>query len=146
MDDGMQSNAMTEIALALAMSFFSIMVLTMVSMGAGAPTEAAKAQDGTAKQRIATLTVAAPVSDQSAETVRLNDKDRLAVFYAGHFLDAEMRPIAVSEFSGAERVILAVSPELSFHATQAARAAVPAERVIVTTLSQDWLERLGEIK
>ena len=35
MYDGSQGNAMTEIALALAMGFFSILVLTMVSMGAG---------------------------------------------------------------------------------------------------------------
>ncbi len=35
MHDGSQGNAMTEIALALAMGFFSILVLTMVSMGAG---------------------------------------------------------------------------------------------------------------
>ena len=33
MQNGFQSNAMAEIALALAMAFFSIMVLTMVSMG-----------------------------------------------------------------------------------------------------------------
>ena len=35
MHDGSQGNAMTKIALALAMGFFSILVLTMVSMGAG---------------------------------------------------------------------------------------------------------------
>ena len=35
MHDGSQGNAMTEIALALAMGFFSLPVLTMVSMGAG---------------------------------------------------------------------------------------------------------------
>jgi hypothetical protein len=35
MRNGSQDNAMTEIALALATGFFSIMVLTMVSMGAG---------------------------------------------------------------------------------------------------------------
>ncbi|MCH8138725.1 MAG: hypothetical protein IH926_07200 [Proteobacteria bacterium] len=35
MHDGSQGNAMTEIALALAMGFFSLPVLTLVSMGAG---------------------------------------------------------------------------------------------------------------
>ena len=34
MSESHYSNAMTEIALALAMAFFSIMVLTMLSMGA----------------------------------------------------------------------------------------------------------------
>lgn len=37
-------SAMTEIALALAMGFFAIMVLTMVSMGAGQPESAEKAK------------------------------------------------------------------------------------------------------
>ncbi|MBL6929462.1 MAG: hypothetical protein ISR44_09855 [Rhodospirillales bacterium] len=35
MEDTGYGNAMTEIALALAMAFFSIMVLTMISMGVG---------------------------------------------------------------------------------------------------------------
>ena len=35
MTDATQGNAMTEIALAMAMGFFSVMVLTMMSMGAG---------------------------------------------------------------------------------------------------------------
>ena len=40
MYDGSQGNAMTEIALALAMGFFSLMVLALVSMGAGRAQEA----------------------------------------------------------------------------------------------------------
>ena len=35
MNDGTQGNALTEIALAMAMGFFSVMVLTMMSMGVG---------------------------------------------------------------------------------------------------------------
>ncbi|MEK9673064.1 MAG: hypothetical protein VW268_11270 [Rhodospirillaceae bacterium] len=37
MDGSHYGNAMTEIALVLAMAFFSLMVLTLVSMGAGSP-------------------------------------------------------------------------------------------------------------
>ena len=50
MHDGSQGNAMTEIALALAISFFSLLVPTMVSMGAGhggaGPTPRARAGAG----------------------------------------------------------------------------------------------------
>ena len=59
MDNGYHNttadSAMTEVALALAMGFFSIMVLTMVSMGTGSPvtakvTEAARLADAAVLQ------------------------------------------------------------------------------------------------
>ncbi len=50
MHDGSQGHAMTEIALALAIGFFSLLVPTMVSMGAGhggaGPTPRARAGAG----------------------------------------------------------------------------------------------------
>ena len=50
MHDGSQGHAMTEIALALAIGFFSLLVPTMVSMGAGhggaGPTPRARAGVG----------------------------------------------------------------------------------------------------
>ena len=44
MTDDQHSNAMTEVALALAMAFFSIMVLAVVSMGVGTEDAAATAR------------------------------------------------------------------------------------------------------
>ena len=51
MHDGSQGHAMTEIALALAIGFFSLLVPTMVSMGAG---------HGGAGPAVATLLKAVP--------------------------------------------------------------------------------------
>ena len=81
MTDSHYSNAMTEIALALAMGFFSVMVLAMVSMGAGFQT----ASDTTA----ATLTVQAAAPGGTAAS----PDDTLVVHFQGRFLNAAMKPI-----------------------------------------------------
>ena len=58
MYDGSQGNAMTEVALALAMGFFSLLVLALVSMGAGR-----------GKETSATAAVLAPPAAKAAEAV-----------------------------------------------------------------------------
>ena len=79
-------NAMTEIALALAMGFFAIMVLAIVSMGAGSPTSDEAAEMPTKKRILASALVPASTSDATGATT-VSSKDRLVFFYGGHFYD-----------------------------------------------------------
>jgi hypothetical protein len=51
MSSGTQENAMTEIALAMAMGFFSVMVLTAMSMGVSVPASIARPGDDIRRYR-----------------------------------------------------------------------------------------------
>ncbi|HJM49224.1 MAG TPA: hypothetical protein QGF63_05170 [Alphaproteobacteria bacterium] len=134
MHDGQHSNAMTEIALALAMAFFSIMVLTMVSMGAGLQAGAAPASDaGMALKRSA---------GESARGRPLPSEAVLVVHYGGRFLDAEFRPLDPARITGT--VVLAIAPNLTMVEAIAVRQRLAVADLTVTTLDNRWIEALKE--
>lgn len=144
MTDTGQTNAMAEVALALAMGFFSIMVLTMVSMGAGAPGK--PSDDGVALDPGLRLVEAAGHAADDAGSAEAVRRDDLVLFHGGRFRDGALAPLDPASLRGRERIVLAVGPGLTLSDAMAAKAAIPASEVIVTTFGQDWLERLEETK
>ena len=137
MADTSDGNAMTEIALALAMAFFSIMVLTMVSMSA---TPAESQADATPKS----IKVAANKSDgKNSETKAA--KRRIVVFWNGRFLDEKMQPVAPENLGAGGRIILALAPDLPMTQAIDARARFRQPNVAVSTLDRRWLARLEQI-
>ena len=139
-------NAMTEISLALAMAFFSIMILTMVSMGAGS--DAAKSAAARTVSAIRALPVQASASaPDSADQTRVHQQDKVIFFHNGVFYDPALNladPNAVTVKPPA-RIILAISPNLSMAGALDARARFASRDVIVTTLSDEWTTRLKEM-
>ena len=123
---------MTEIALALAMGFFSIMVLTVISMGAAQ--QAARTADAA---------ILAP-SSRAATAVAVAPNDMIVVYHGGRFLDAKLQPVDPATIRPAGRLILAIDPVLPLGEAMAARARFTAERLVVSTLDADWLKALQE--
>ena len=138
MTESYYSNAMVEIALALAMAFFSIMVLTMVSMGTGF-------QEAPAAPPVVfeAITVA-PAASPSSES--LESDAVVIVHHQGRFYDAELTPVDPSTITGQRRVVLAIAPSISMTEAIALRERIAARDVIITTLSEDWLHTLKEIQ
>ena len=138
MRDAQDGNAMTEIALALAMAFFSIMVLAMLSMGSGMAEEVAEAvalPRGFDMRPVET-------GESSATAV---SKEALLIHYGGRFLDARLKPTTPENFAERETIVLALDPALSMTEALAVRARVPRDNVTVTTLDDDWLKALKEM-
>ena len=137
MSDGAPTNAMTEIALALAMGFFSVMVLAIVSMGAGStrdPAPAAGMHDTAAGMPVGSTLSRSKETVGSAKRQAV-DPDTLLIFFGGRFLDAQLQPVDPARFAGTRnRLVLAVSPTLSFEGVAATRRKVPSENVIVVPL------------
>ncbi len=141
MTDGAQENAMTEIALAMAMGFFSIMVLTALSMGVAAPDTAVTSG------RIATAAIADSGGAAGPGTVdRVTDDDVLVVFDGERFLGRNLQPLDPAAIDRTKRVVLAVGPDLTMDQTLAARRRIAAERLVITTLDADWRRALREKK
>lgn len=127
-------NAMTEIALALAMAFFSIMVLTMVSMSA-APSGSVERGEA-AVLELAKNAPAARPADGAGDP-------RIVIFWRGAFLDRNLNPVAPSVGGPEDRVILALPPNLPVNEALSVRARFGAGDVVVSTLDRRWLDRLG---
>jgi len=139
-------NAMIEIALALAMGFFSIMVLTMVSMGAGqvasVSADAVKAPS-VETEKINMVSAEPDNANKSAAPTAPND---VIVHYKGAFFDADLNTIDPSAFAPAGNAVLALDPSLSMSDAMVVRARVSVPNLTVTTLTENWITRLNGIK
>jgi hypothetical protein len=136
--DGTQNNAMAECALALAMAFFSIMVLTMVSMGAGAETD--RAGTPPSGERISLRPSApsdAPVAKRSQDA-----KFTLFIHYGGSFYDSRLEPLDPATAATGGPAVLAIDPALSMAEAIAARRRIAHPDLTVTTLDRRWLTAL----
>jgi hypothetical protein len=137
-----QENAMTEIALALAMGFFSIMVLTMVSMGVE---PAAGGRDDA--KAVQVLKLAAPArSDDTAGAILPSDDDVIVVYDGTRFLDRNLEPLDVAAIDPARRVILALDPALPVQEALKIRGRIANSQLIVSSLDDRWQAALAERK
>ncbi len=137
--DGSHNNAMAECALALAMAFFSIMVLTMVSMGAGL--EAGAATPPT-DQRI-TIRPSAPSDEPPAES-KAASPGVIVIHYRGRYYDTRLQPLAPGAIPAEGPAVLAIDPALSMAEAIAARRLIANPELTVTTLDERWLAALKE--
>lgn len=168
MDDDTTGHAMTEIALALAMAFFCLLVLALISMGnpnggnpnggnpngvnpnggnpntarlnAGGPTGAERAVS------VLDLTSPAP-SDRQAP---LEDTDVFLILDGDRFLDRNARPVDLSSIQtgvseGSGRLVLALSPDSAISSVMRARERLAEHEVVLTTLDADWRRRLADL-
>ncbi|MEQ9330917.1 hypothetical protein [Thalassobaculum sp.] len=140
MDDGPAGHAMTEIALAMAMGFFCLMVLALVSTGTPeGDGQAPGSRTGTAARAVEALATAP--AGTAAEAMR--PSDRLVVFHGGRFLGADRRPLepAILDAPAPDggRLVLAVDPAQPMAEVLAARRRLAADELVVTPLDAAWL-------
>lgn len=136
-----QENPMTEIALALAMGFFSLMVLTLISMGTGQSSE--KKIEPLSFAMASATTTQKNSADNSAD----QGKQILIIFDGKQFLDAKLRPLNLEELNTnyanrAGRLVLAMDPNLSIKEAMEARRLITANNLVVSNLNEDWLDAL----
>ena len=139
-------NAMTEIALALAMGFFSIMVLTMVSMGAGQIASVSKNISKPASIEAAKIDMAEAAPDTAKTATAPTASSDVIVHYKGAFYDTDLNAIDPSAFVPTGKAVLALDPSLSMSDAMAVRARVGLPNLTVTTLTENWINRLKEVK
>ncbi len=118
-------NPMAEIALALSMAFFSLLVLALVSMRAG---EGATAAD----------MVVAASGGAAAPAPRT-----VLVHWRGRLLDPRLNPVDPDGLPGGP-LVLAVAPDLPVAEAVALRQRFAGRDLTVTALDARWLERLKE--
>lgn len=139
-------SAMTEVALALAMGIFSIMVLAMISMGIG-PAETVDKKLDQQAQNIDALVVSGK-SKKSEGAAKVEEDDLIVIFHQGQFFDSQLKATTnkvVSEKAASQnsRIVLAIDPKASLEQVLKARGGFVAENLIITQLDQAWIDRLS---
>ncbi len=126
---GAEDGAMTEVALALAMGFFSILVLTLVSIGGGS-------SDSPSYEAIH-LVQTAP---ESRATVFPTNDDVIVIFDGEGFLDTDLNPLdpATVPIDGERRIVLAIDPAVPLADVMVARARFAATNLVIANLDSRW--------
>ena len=133
-----QDNAMTEIALALAMGFFSIMVLTLISFGAPA---------GKQGRAMAAATILPTNEDATGGAAKPSPDDLIVIANDGVYLGADMKALSVQTIDRhTGRVVLAIDPETSLQNVIKARGKLSARDLVVVNLNSAWRDALGAQK
>ena len=136
MDDGSQGNAMTEVALAHAMGFFSLLMLAMISMGVGMFASSSKL----------TLVLAPSTTQDSKEGATSLDPDTLVIIYhQGRFLDDRLKPLKPDSIDTTRSVVLAFAPNIPMAEAMDARTKIAATDLLVSTLDEDWRAALARL-
>ena len=135
MQDGLQGNAMTEVALALAMGFFSILVLALVSMGAGGKGEAGA-------QAVAGVLQPALVQTGESAVATTQPDDQIVIYFEDRLLDSNLAPVRIDALSPDKRVVLALAPSVPLDEVMRVYARLDRADLVVSTLDARWLERL----
>jgi len=138
MDTQADNQAMTEVALGLAMAFFALMVLSMVSMSV----QPAQAMNRSVEAVTAQAQLK-PDADNTVKTV-IGDQDEIIIFYQGRFLDTDLQPLSMDSLPKAKRYVLALSPDMPFDEVLIARKKISASNLIITELDPAWLQRLTQ--
>ena len=146
MRDDTSQSALAEIALALAMCFFSIAIVALVSMAAPVAANRAAAETppdaGAAAQPFPTVRLAA--SEGSAADAAVPEEKALVIHDGESFRGADLEVLYPASVVGEKAVFLAVPPGLGVAEAADLRAKLPAPRVVVTVLDAAWLKALRE--
>ena len=139
------NNALTEIALALVMVFFTLLVLAMLTAGASLPTAP--------METVKTAETVDITTEQKGTTRDISDKS-LLIYYEGSFYSDTLEPLSPQNTMKPGPLILAVAPdlpltevldlqrtmsgssgELNAHSNSGANLSI-------TTLNPQWIEAL----
>jgi hypothetical protein len=134
---GAEDGAMTEVALALAMGFFSILVLTLVSMGGGTG-------DSRSYEAIHLVQTS---SDRPASVLPTSD-DVIVIFDGERYFDTDLNPLdpATVTVDGERRIVLAVDPSVRLADVMAARARIAVSNLVIANLDSRWRSAIEAAK
>lgn len=144
MIDAAPNNALAEVAFALAMAFFSLLVVSLVSMSTP-QSEPPSPQNITFQSSPFILAKPAENAPQHpTDGVYSVRPEQLILYVKGRYYDASLTPISFPLHPDANDLILGVDPALSMAETQQAQEQLAQSNIHVMPLNQQWLDTLKQ--
>ena len=125
---GDTENPLTEVALALSMAFFSLMVLMLFAI--------TNSSSGSAQQ---TVKVDGPTSNEIKK-----ESPTFLIFFNGKYFDETLQLAKPGNQDKEKPLFLAVMPDLDVRSMMDAMQKVNHPSPEVITLSQDWIRALSQ--
>lgn len=130
------NNAMTEVALALAMAFFAIFILAAVSMS---QPSASVLAENLKDKTVHDLKLQLETEGERA----LAQEETLLIYHQGTFLDAQLQAFSfASQADERARYVVAVSPDLSMAEMLNIKQQKNLPNLAITLLNKEWQQRL----
>ncbi|BDX06371.1 hypothetical protein [Planctobacterium marinum] len=136
------THAMTEVALGLSMSFFSLLILALLSFQLPQNSENGVVQQmqNSRPPTESTLQVSSHKgSSESSET------PQLGFYFAGRLYDQTLASVEPDSFRADKPVIIAVSKSLPFADIMALRERANHPNLFITLLTEEWQQRLENL-
>jgi hypothetical protein len=124
------TNAMTEVALALSMAFFTVLVLALVSMGVPAM--------NVKSPQTSTVTLSTPGGIREIETDEV-----LLIYFASTLYNDRLEKI--NQLPTESKMIVAVPGTVSLEELIGLQIQFENRKFSITTLDEQWQERLKDI-
>ena len=126
------ANPLAEVALALAMAFFSLMILMLFAMVNAPKADATDVGP-------ATMEMAVETRDPPPD----NEERHLVIFTDGGFFDEDLNRLDPAAIDPAQPVILAVSQQMPISRITGFQRRYPDLTIEIAELTPDWEERIA---
>ena len=126
------ANPLAEVALALAMAFFSLMILMLFAMVNAPKIDSTRANP-------ATVDMALDPNDQ----VHGEDDRQLVIYTAAGFFDEQLKRLDPAAVDPARPVVLAVSEQMPISRITGFQRQYPDLRLEIAELTPDWQARIA---
>ena len=125
------ANPLAEVALALAMAFFSLMILMLFAMVNAPKADATDVGPATMEMAV-----------ESRDPPPDNEERHLVIFTDGGFFDEDLNRLDPAAIDPAQPVILAVSQQMPISRITGFQRRYPDLTIEIAELTPDWEERI----
>ena len=126
------ANPLAEVALALAMAFFSLMILMLFAMVNAPKADATDVGPATMEMAV-----------ESRDPPPDNEERHLVIFTDGGFFDENLNRLDPAAIDPAQPVILAVSQQMPISRITGFQRRYPDLTIEIAELTPDWEERIA---
>lgn len=126
------ANPLAEVALALAMAFFSLMILMLFAMVNAPKADATDVGPATVEMAV-----------ESRDPPPDNEERHLVIFTDGGFFDEDLNRLDPAAIDPAQPVILAVSQQMPISRITGFQRRYPDLTIEIAELTPDWQERIA---
>ena len=126
------ANPLAEVALALAMAFFSLMILMLFAMVNAPKADATDVGPATVEMAV-----------ESRDPPPDNEERHLVIFTDGGFFDEDLNRLDPAAIDPAQPVILAVSEQMPISRITGFQRRYPDLTIEIAELTPDWEERIA---
>ncbi|MEC8540020.1 MAG: hypothetical protein VXY51_09805 [Pseudomonadota bacterium] len=126
------ANPLAEVALALAMAFFSLMILMLFAMVNAPKADATNVGPATMEMAV-----------ESRDPPPDNEERHLVIFTDGGFFDEDLNRLDPAAIDPAQPVILAVSQQMPISRITGFQRRYPDLTIEIAELTPDWEERIA---